>query len=149
MAIRRNSTILKHCRKRWLKTGGTYAKPTSVLMEAKPSEVALGCLILSLAYQGEVCYPVKLEYCARIPVELLSDIVQGLHRQLRIETCSHVSRGNGILKKYFLEICQDVGGFKPPSFRELLAHNAFRETALAKVYRKQANLEAQKNLYKN
>jgi len=147
MATRRKSTVLKPCRKRWLKTGGTYAKPTSVLMGAKPSEVALGCLILSLAYQGKVCYPVKLQYCARIPAELVSDIVQGLHRQLRIKTCTHVSQANGILKKYSLKIYQDVGRFKPPSFRELLAHNAFRGTALAKVYRKQANLEAQQSLY--
>lgn len=117
--------------------------PCSVLMEARPSEVALGCLILSLAYQGKACYPVKLEYCSRMSAASVCEVVQGLHHQFRSEAYSHNSHYNLILQKFSLPRFHCVGDFKPPTFRELVQHNAFRGTELAKIYTKKRNLIAQ------
>jgi len=141
MATGTNPKRLPHM-ERWFPTGRIWDIPSSVLMVAKPSEVALGCLILSLAYQGKVCYPVTLEYCSRIRAELVSEIVKGLHRQLRKETSSHASRPSAIVKKYSLEGFQCIGGFKPPTFQELIQHNAFRGTELATIYNQQSKVVA-------
>jgi len=136
-----NPTIYKPSER--FDSGGTGLMPGSVLMKARPSEVALGCLILSLAYQGKACYPVKLEYCSRMRAGSVSEVVQGLHHQFRSEACSYTSHSNPILNKFLLPRFHCVGDFKPPTFRELIQHNAFRGTELAKIYTKKRNCIAQ------
>jgi len=136
----KNHNIFNPSMQRWLQTGRSGVMPSSILMVARPSEIALGCLVLSLAYQGKVCYPVKLEYCSCIRVGIVSGVIQGLHDQLRSVTHSLTSKTSATLKKYLLQRYEYIGKFKPPKFRELVEHNAFRGTELDKIYRKQINL---------
>jgi len=140
MAVGTDPTIFRPCVQRWLQTGRFGVMPTTVLMVAKPSEIALACLILSLAYQGKVCYPVTLEYCARNRAGLVSEVVEGLHQQLRIETSKNVLKPSAIVHKYSQARYQGIGGFKPPTFRELLEHDAFRGTELATIYNERSNI---------
>jgi len=134
MAVGTDTSIFKSGVKRWLKNGTVDVMPASVLMVAKPSEIALGCIILSLAYQGKVCYPVTMEYSSRIRPDVISNVVEELHQQLRIETNTHVTQPSAIVRKYSQRKLQYVGAFKPPTFRELLEHNAFGGTELAGIY---------------
>jgi len=108
--------------------------PASILHVAKPSEIALGCIILSLAYQGKICYPVTLENSAGVSVERIGHIVKQLHMKLRAVTEKHVTHCSTVVKKYSMRRYQYIGAFKPPSFHELLEHNAFRGTKLFGVY---------------
>lgn len=119
---------------RYLKSGRNKAIPACVLHVAKPSEIALGCIILSLAYQGKVCYPVTLEHSAGICVKSVSHIVKQLHTQLKAETEKRVTRSSAVVKKYSMRRYQKIGTFKPPSFHKLLEHNAFRGTKLSGIY---------------
>jgi len=134
ITIGTDSSIFKPGVKRWLKNGAVGILPASVLMVAKPSEISLGCIILSLAYQGKVCYPVTMEYSSRIRAGVISNVVEELHEQLRIETNTHVTRPSAVVKKYSQRRFQYIGAFKPPTFRELLDHNAFGGTELAGIY---------------
>jgi len=131
MAIGTDSSIFNPEVKRWMKNGAGIM-PASVLMVAKPSEVALGCIILSLAYQGKVCYPVGMEYSSRIRAGAISNVVKELHEQLTIET--HMPRPTAVVKKYSHRRFRYIGAFKPPTFRELVDHNAFGGTELAGIY---------------
>lgn len=128
MSIFSQSTI------RWIQGGRNKELPSCVLHVAKPSEIALGCIILSLAYQGKVCYPLTLEHSAGVSVKALSHIVKQLHIQLRAETEKHVTRCSAVVKKHSMRRYQSIGMFKPPSFHELLEHNAFRGTELYGMY---------------
>merc|ERR1719419_1325828 len=134
MAVGTETSVFKPSVKKWLQSAPLRLIPASVLMVAKPSEIALGCIILSLAYQGKVCYPVTMEYSSRIRAGVISKVVEELHEQLRIETNTHVSQPSPIVKKYSQRKLQYVGAFKPPTFRELLEHNAFGGTELAGIY---------------
>jgi len=141
MAVGTETSVFKPSVMKWLQSGPLQAIPASVLMVAKPSEIALGCIILSLAYQGKVCYPVTMEYSSRIRAGAISKVVEELHQQLRIETSSHSARSSAIVKKYSLRKFQYIGAFKPPSFQELVEHNAFRGTELARIFKvKQSEL---------
>jgi len=124
MSIFNQSTI------RWIQGGRNKDLPACILHVAKPSEIALGCIILSLAYQGKVCYPLTLEHSAGVRVNTLAHIVKQLHTQLRAE----VKRRSAVVKKYSMRRYQSIGTFKPPSFQELLGHNAFRGTELYGMY---------------
>jgi len=139
MTIGKNQDIFNPYMRQWLQAGRSGVMPSSVLMVSRPSEIALGCLILSLAYQGKVCYPVKLEYSSRVRSSVVSGVVQGLHNQLRNETNSPFSRSSAILKKYSIERFDYIGSFKPPQFHELVEHNAFHGTELAKIYGNEIN----------
>jgi len=119
---------------RWLQGGKNSALPTSVLHVAKPSEIALGCIILSLAYQGKVCYPVTLEHSAGVSVKSVSHILKQLHAQLKTEAERHATYRSAIVTKYSLRKYLKIGAFKPPRFRELLEHKAFRGTELSGYY---------------
>merc|ERR1719419_1229907 len=134
MAVGTETSVFKPSVMKWLQSGPLQAIPASVLMVAKPSEIALGCIILSLAYQGKVCYPVTMEYSSRIRPDVISNVVEELHQQLRIETNTHVTQPSAIVRKYSQRKLQYVGAFKPPTFHELLEHNAFGGTELAGIY---------------
>jgi len=108
--------------------------PASILQVAKPSEIALGCIILSLAYQGRICYPVTLEHSAGVSVDSIAHIVKQLHMQLRAVTEKHVTHCSTVVEKYSMRRYQYVGAFKPPSFHELLKHNAFGGSKLSGMY---------------
>jgi len=119
---------------KWLQSGQNTVRPASVLHVAKPSEIALGCIILSLAYQGKECYPASLKSIAGTSSRSLSHIVKQLHTQLKSETEKRVTRNSIVVKKYSSRRYQYIGAFKPPSFHELLEYNAFRGTKLFGVY---------------
>lgn len=140
MAVGTDPTIFQPYVQRWLQTGRFGVMPTTVLMVAKPSEIALACLILSLAYQGKICFPVTLEYCADVRAGYVSEVVEGLHQQLRRETKNHVLKPSAIIHKYSQARYLGIGGFKPPTFRELLQHDAFRGTELATIYNQQSSI---------
>jgi len=140
MAVGTDPTIFQPYVQRWLQTGRFGVMPSTVLMVAKPSEIALACLILSLAYQGKICYPVTLEYCADVRAGYVSEVVEGLHQQLRRETKNHVLKPSAIVQKYSQGRYLGIGAFKPPTFRELLHHDAFRGTELATIYNQQSNI---------
>lgn len=127
-------SIISPSTAKWLKSGQNTVLPASVLHVAKPSEIAVGCIILSLAYQGKECYPASLESIAGICSSNLSHIVKQLHTQLKSETENRVTRNSTVVKKYSSRRYQYIGAFKPPSFHELLEYNAFRGTKLFGVY---------------
>jgi len=114
----------------WLQSGQNKLLPNSVLHVAKPSQIALGCIILSLAYQGKLCYPDSLHHISGISSINFSHIVKHLHMQLRSETEKHVTSNSVVVKKYSTRRYQYIGAFKPPSFRELLEYNSFKGTKL-------------------
>jgi len=118
----------------WLESGRNKTAPGCILHVAKPSEIALGCIILSLAYQGKICYPATLEHAAGLSVDSISQIVKQLHMQLRAVTEKHVTHSSTVVQKYSMRRYQYIGAFKPPSFHELLEHNAFRGTKLFGMY---------------
>jgi len=120
---------------RQLKDGRNTALPACILHLAKPSRIALGCIILSLAYQGKVCYPVALEHSAGLNVKIVADIVEQLHTQLKVETEKYGARSSAIVTKYLSSQNQKIGAFIPPDFHELLGYNAFRGTELSGFYR--------------
>jgi len=134
MAVGTDTSIFELGVKRWLKNGTVDLMPASVLMVANPSEIALGCIILSLAYQGKCCNPVTMEYSSRFSPVLISNVVKELHRRLRFETNTHVTQHSAIVRKYSQRKFHYIGAFKPPTFRELLEHNAFGGTELAVIY---------------
>jgi len=108
--------------------------PATIIHVAKPSEIALGCIILSLAYQGKICYPLTLEHSARVSVDSIAQVVKQLHMQLRAVTEKHVTHSCAVVEKYSKRRYLYIGAFKPPSFHELLEHNAFRGTKLYGMY---------------
>jgi len=126
--------IFKPSTIRWLRNGPNTAIPACVLHVSKPSEVALGCIILSLAYQGKICYPVTLEHSAGVGAKSVAHVVKQLHTQLKAETEKHVTSSSAVVKKYSLKRYLKIGAFKPPSFHKLLEHNAFRGTELSGFY---------------
>jgi len=77
--------------------------PACVLLFAKPSDIALGCIILSLAYQGKMCYPTSLQQIAGISSDSFSHIVKQLHIELKSETEKHVTRNSTVVKKYSID----------------------------------------------
>jgi len=139
MAIATKHSILTPPSKRW-KQSRYSVMPTSILMLANPSLVALGSLILSLAYQGIVCYPVTLEYSSGVRATFVSEVVRGLHKQLRRVTSKHALKPSVTVRKYSEPKYGHIGLFKPPTFNELLEHNAFRGTELATIYKQQSNI---------
>jgi len=141
MAVETDASIFKLGVKSRLKNSTVDLMPASVLMVAKPSVIALGCIILSLAYQGKFCNPVTMEYSSRIRPVLISNVVEELHQQLRIETNTRVTQHSAIVRKYSQRKFQNVGAFKPPPFRELLEHNAFGGTELAGIYNNNKSLK--------
>jgi len=123
-------SIFSPSTREWLQSGQNKMLPNSVLHVAKPSQIALGCIILSLAYQGKLCYPDSLHHISGISSINFSHIVKHLHMQLRSETEKHVTHNSVVVKKYSTRRYQYIGAFKPPSFRELLQYNAFKGTKL-------------------
>jgi len=121
-----NPTVLK------LKSGIDTDVPASV---AKPSEIALACIVLSLAYQGIIYYPSALEYSAGVGVDTLSLIVKQLHDQLRKETQKHINCSSAIVRNFSRRRYKWIGKFKPPKFCKLIEYGAFRCTELSKIYR--------------
>jgi len=134
LSLGTNTLIFNPNTIKYLKDGRNKATPDCVLHVAKPSEIALGCIILSLAYQGKVCYPVTLEHSSGICAQSVSHIVKQLHTQLKAETEKHVTRSSAVVKKYSMRRYHKIGTFKPPSFHKLLEHNAFRGTKLSGMY---------------
>jgi len=127
-------SIFKPSTIRWLQSGRNKTMPGCILHVAKPSEIALGCIILSLAYQGKMCYPVTLEHAVGLSVDNISQIVKQLHVQLRAVTEKRDTLPSYVVLKYCKRRYQYIGAFKPPNFRELLEHNAFRGTKLFGMY---------------
>jgi len=119
---------------RWLQNGRKNTMPGCVLHVAKPSEIALGCIILSLAYQGKNCYPDTLEHSAGVSVDSLGPIVKHLHMQLRAVTERHETHCCAAVEKYSSRRYHCIGAFKPQCFHELLEHKAFRGTTLFEKY---------------
>jgi len=105
--------------------------PASV---AKPSEIALACIVLSLAYQGMICYPSALGHSAGVGVGTLSSIVKQLHEQLRKETQKHINCSSAIVRKFSRRRYKWIGNFNPPNFCKLIEYNAFRCTELFEIY---------------
>lgn len=130
MSCGQDISIFSPSTSEWLKSGQNKLLPTSVLHVAKPSQIALGCIILSLAYQGKLCYPDSLHNISGISSNNFSHIVRHLHMRLKSETEKHVTRNSVVVKKYSTRRYQYIGAFKPPSFCELLEYNAFRGTKL-------------------
>jgi len=93
-----NISIFSPSTSEWLQSGQNKVLPTSVLHVAKPSQIALGCIILSLAYQGKLCYPYALHPISEISSINFSHIVNHLYTQLRSETEKHVTRNSVIVK---------------------------------------------------
>jgi hypothetical protein len=135
MSFGEDESIFNPSTLRWLKDGRNTELPACILHLAKPSRIALGCIILSLAYQGKVCYPVALEHSAGVNVEIVAHIVKQLHTQLKAETEKYGTRSSAVVAKYLLSQYHKIGAFKPPSFHELLGYNAFRDTELYRFYR--------------
>jgi len=119
---------------RWLKDGQTGLTACTLHL-ARPSNIALGCIILSLAYQGKVCYPDALKQSAGLNVKVVGNIVKQLHTQLKVETEKYGTRSSAVVAKYLLSKYHKIGAFKPPGFHELLACKAFRDTELSGFYR--------------
>jgi len=66
---------------RWLKSGQKTDFPACGLHIARPSEIALGCVILSLEYQGKICYPDLLNKATGVNSRSISHIVKQLDSQ--------------------------------------------------------------------
>jgi len=75
-----------------------------------------------------------LEHAAGLSVDSVAQIVKQLHMQLRAVTEKHVTHCSTVVQKYSMRRYQYIGAFKPPSFHELLEHNAFRGTKLFGMY---------------
>jgi len=109
-------------------------RQTSVIQKTKPSCIALGSIVLSLAYQGRICYPISLEHTGGVEASALTHIVKWLHEQLKIVTERHLSCKSAVVLKYSTERYCCAGAFRPPSFRDLLEDDRFRETDFCKIY---------------
>jgi len=64
----------------WLKSGQKTDFPACVLHIARPSEIALGCVILSLSYQGQ---KFLLKKATGVNLRSISHIVKQLHSQFK------------------------------------------------------------------
>jgi len=109
-------------------------RKTFVLQTTKPSYIALGSIVLSLAYQGKICYPISLEFTGGVEAAALTHIVKRLHEQFKIVTERHLSCNSAVVLKYSTKRYCHAGAFIPPSFRDLLEHNGFRDTEFCKIY---------------
>jgi len=114
--------------------GHNKEQKVSVLQISKPSHIALSSIVLSLAYQGRICYPHTLEHSARVKAADLADIVRLLHEQLKTVAEEHSSHKSTVVEKYSKRRYKQIGTFRPPCFRELLMYNAFRNTELFDIY---------------
>jgi len=132
---------------KWLQAGQNSALPMSALHVAKPSEIALGCIILSLVYQGKVCYPVTLKHSTGVSVRSVSHVVKQLHSQFKDEV--EMQHSSAIIKKYSSRKYLKIGAFKPPSFQELLYNRAFRDTELVDCYKHTSTKKIERMLSKN
>lgn len=112
------------------KNGKDKAPPRCHLMLAKPSEIAISCLCLSLAYQGKISYTDVMTEISRASSVQLGPLVKELHEQLVQETFAHQPRTSPAVKKYSHNRYNSIGTFRPPSWTELVQHNAFRETEI-------------------
>jgi len=98
------------------------------IMAAKPSQVAIACLALSLAYQGKIAFNSVMCTVSRTTSAAIGPLVKELHEQLRKETSDNAIRPSCIVKKYSHRRHSGIGTFRPPSWSELVRHNAFRGT---------------------
>lgn len=109
--------------------------PTCELIESYPSKLALGCLCLSLAYQGKICFPKKLAELVGLASHEIGGLIKELHEQIRLVVQWHMSEPNSTIKKFSTRRYLQIGQFKPPSWDEMVEHNAFRMTKIAEAVR--------------
>lgn len=109
---------------------------TSELLESYPSKLALGCVCLSLAYQGRICFPKPLADLVGLASYEVGPLIYELHMQIRSVVQKNQTRPNATVKKFALRRHMQIGHFKPPAWDEMVAHNAFRQTQIAETVRK-------------
>jgi len=104
--------------------------PPCDLMESYPSKLALGALCLSLAYQGKKCFPRELEALVGMTSFDLGPLMKQLHDQLRAVVHEHITLPCPTIKKFSMRRYMQIGSFKPPTWLEMVQHNAFRESRI-------------------